>query len=337
MDIIKFKEQTRETIQLNAKIDIAFVIMNALAAIIATYGLLANSPAVVIGAMIVATLYSPILGLALSVVENDKKLLNDALKSIVLGSILVFSVAFLIGLIHQDIPITPEIMARTSPNFIDLMIALAGGAAGAYATISPRLSTSFVGVAIATALVPPLCAASILLSKGEILLAQGALLLTLTNILAIQFISSIVLWVNGFHGFSAWQDTSLLAVIKRNFVSVILLIMISGALVINFQTIVKKQLVESKVRRIITQELSHSDGMNVVKISLEEANKSWLVKIVLRAPVKPQKTVVQQLESRLADSGIQRSIEVRIRYIHIDVIDRNGDISDFGLPDLANF
>jgi hypothetical protein len=74
-----------------------------------------------------------------------------------------------------DIPITSEIMTRTAPNFLDLMIALAGGVAGAYATVSFRLSLALVGVAIATALVPPLASAGILLARGEISLALGAL------------------------------------------------------------------------------------------------------------------------------------------------------------------
>lgn len=81
---------------------------------------------------------------------------------------MVIVTAFTIGLLHRDIPITHEILARTAPNLIDLMVALAGGAAGAYASVSPRLSVALVGVAIATALVPPLASAIILFAHGEI-------------------------------------------------------------------------------------------------------------------------------------------------------------------------
>jgi uncharacterized membrane protein len=73
----------------------------------------------------------------------------------------------IIGTIHKDIPITNEIMARTAPNVLDLMVVLAGGAAVAYATVSLRLSVAFIGVAMATALVPPLAVAGILFARGR--------------------------------------------------------------------------------------------------------------------------------------------------------------------------
>ena len=88
-------------------------------------------------------------------------------------------------------------LERTSPNFFELMIALAGGAAGAYASISPRLSVAFVGVAIATALVPPLASCGLLLARGDFDLAEGAFLLAVMNIVAIQSRASFVMWVSG--------------------------------------------------------------------------------------------------------------------------------------------
>ena len=172
--------------------------MNVLAATMASYGLFANSPAVVISAMVVAMLLGPIVGVSLALVDIDMKFLLKSLTSLLVGVIGVMITAFVVGTVHKDMPITNEIMARTAPNLLDLMVALAGGAAGAYATVSPRLSIAFVGVAIATALVPPLSAASILFARGEIDLAFGALLLTFTNMVAIQFAASVVLWLSGF-------------------------------------------------------------------------------------------------------------------------------------------
>lgn len=71
---------------------------------------------------------------------------------------MIFSIGVVLGLINFNMPLTSEILSRTQPTVIDLMIALAGGAAGAFASISPRLSVAVVGVAVATALVPPLVA-----------------------------------------------------------------------------------------------------------------------------------------------------------------------------------
>ena len=172
----------------------AYIIMNILSTIMAYYGLFENSPAVVIGAMVVATLIGPFIGLALALVEGDHALLGRAALAEVVGAVVVYLAALIVGLLNRDIPITNEIMVRTAPNFFDLMIALAGGAAGAYALISPSLGLSMVGVAIATALAPPLSASALLMAGGEYALSGGAFLLFLGNLVAIEFAASIVLF-----------------------------------------------------------------------------------------------------------------------------------------------
>ena len=106
--------------------------------------------------MIVAMLLSPIFSLALGIINSDVKLIIQSLITLTVGLLVVFLIAAILGLIHRSSPITHEILTRTEPNFIDLMIALAGGCAGALSLIHKKLSTAFGGVAIATALVPPL-------------------------------------------------------------------------------------------------------------------------------------------------------------------------------------
>ncbi len=89
------------------------------------------------------------------------------------GILVILGTAFAVGILNAEIPATREMMARTAPNLFDLMIALGGGAAGAYASVSPRLSIAFVGVAIATALVPPLATRGIFLARGDFALSAG--------------------------------------------------------------------------------------------------------------------------------------------------------------------
>ena len=79
----------------------------------------------------------------------------------------MYVTAFILSLAHSEFPLTNEIYARTKPNLMDLMVALGGGAAGAYSMITPRLSLSVVGVAISTALVPPLSTSAICAARGE--------------------------------------------------------------------------------------------------------------------------------------------------------------------------
>ena len=176
----------RASIDANSQYDSSYVVMNGLATVVACYGLLENSPAVVIGAMIIAMLLGPIAGVSLGLVDRNNPLLRKALPTLLGGILVVYGTALLLGLIHRDVPLTDEIYARTTPNLMDLMIALGGGAAGAYSMISPRLSVAFVGVAIATALVPPLSSSAICLARGEYHLALGAFLLRLQISLAFR-------------------------------------------------------------------------------------------------------------------------------------------------------
>ena len=161
------RDEVRVSIDLGAQFNSAYVVMNGLAAVVACYGLFESSPAVVIGAMIIGMLLGPIAGVSLGLVDRNSALVRKALLTLLGGFLVVFAVAFLLGFIHRDIPLTDEIYARTAPNLMDLMIALGGGAAGAFSMISPRLNVAFVGVAIATALVPPISSSAICLARGE--------------------------------------------------------------------------------------------------------------------------------------------------------------------------
>ena len=194
------RDKVRANIDSNSRFDSAYIIMNGLATVVACYGLFENSAAVVIGAMIIAMLLGPIAGVSLGLVDRNNALVWKALPTLLGGFLVVYGTAFVLGLIHRDLSLTDEIYARTAPNLMDLLIALGGGAAGAFSMISPRLSVAFVGVAIATALVPPLSASAICLARGEYELALGALLLAFTNIVGIQVAGSVVMWLGGYRG-----------------------------------------------------------------------------------------------------------------------------------------
>ena len=130
---------------------------------------------------------------------------------------------------------TEEIYARTAPTPMDLMIALGGGAAGAFAMISPRLSVAFVGVAIATALVPPFASSAICLARGEFSLAFGAFLLAFTNIVAIQTTGSFVMWLGGFRGSPRAIHVS---EVKRNLLSAVLLAALAVVLAVQLRRMI---------------------------------------------------------------------------------------------------
>lgn len=186
--------------------DFSFFLLVVLSCVIATLGLLTDSAAVIIGAMLVAPLMSPIIGLGLASITGDSKLLRDAFYSLLLGALLAVLFSFVIArgnsglpfisLQPQDLP--GEVMARTRPSPIDLGIALAGGMAAAFAMAMPNISAALPGVAIATALMPPLCTVGIALALGRWTEAGGAFLLFVTNAVTIAFAATLVFFVLGF-------------------------------------------------------------------------------------------------------------------------------------------
>ena len=116
VDPLHQKEAICQSIRENAVFSVPYVTMNALATVVACYGLLQNSTAVVIGAMIIAMLLGPISGMALALISGDNGLLRKALLAEVGGVLVVLGVAFCIGKVHQEMPLTNEILARTSPT-----------------------------------------------------------------------------------------------------------------------------------------------------------------------------------------------------------------------------
>jgi uncharacterized hydrophobic protein (TIGR00271 family) len=183
-----------------------FFLLVLLSCVIATLGLLTNSVAVIIGAMLVAPLMSPIIGLGLASITGDSHLLGNAASALIRGAILAILISFLltwgnrflpfIGLQIQELP--GEVLARAHPSPIDLGVALAGGMAAAFALAMPNLSAALPGVAIATALMPPLCTIGIGLALPRWDIAGGATLLFLTNAITIAFAATLVFFALGF-------------------------------------------------------------------------------------------------------------------------------------------
>jgi uncharacterized hydrophobic protein (TIGR00271 family) len=199
------RTEAYRTVRRGARPDADFFVMIGLSATIAALGLLLNSPAVIIGAMLVAPLMSAIVGLGLGVVQGDLRLLRLAASGTLRGMLLAIAVSALVGLVGRltglivpgAIP-NAEILGRTNPSLIDLGIALASGAAGAYALCRRDVSASLPGVAIAAALVPPLAVVGIGLALGDGRIAGGSLLLFFTNLIAISAAGGLVFLGLGF-------------------------------------------------------------------------------------------------------------------------------------------
>ena len=177
-----------------------FSVLLVLAAVIASAGLIANSVASIIGAMIIAPLMGPIVGIALGIVTGLPKRTLQSLAVAAIGSVATILVGVAMGAwlaTSPDVPSNSEIVGRTSPTIIDLVVALAAGAAGAYAASNAKVADSLPGVAIAISLVPPLDTAGILLATGNPDAAAGAMLLFTTNFVSIVLAASVVFVLTG--------------------------------------------------------------------------------------------------------------------------------------------
>ena len=312
-------KQVRLNIQADALPSKTFFIMNALAAIIAGYGLLSDSTAVVIGAMLVAMMLGPISGIALALIDARWLLLRTALKTLVLGVIMIYAIGMIMGFIHFDLPMTNEILARTKPTAIDLMIALAGGAAGAFSAVSPRLSVAAVGVAVATALVPPLVASGILLAHGQFQNSANAFLLAFTNMVAIQVSSSLVLWIAGFRRGSDEEVNSLWGFIKRNSISLIILLILAIYLSLNLMQSVQKQLYETQIKQQIGQNLNINNNV-IDTVQFDQRENFTIVRTSIRGDTPPTSSEIEKINTQLTKDRKGHPSYLQVRFIPVQII-----------------
>ncbi len=174
-----------------------FFLMTVLAVLMATLGLLLNNTAVIIGSMLIAPLLSPILSLSLGVVMADPKLILRSAYTV--GKAVLWSIPFaaVTALLFQSQAgltdtLNSEIISRTDPSFVNMVVAIVAGIAASFAMIKPQINASLPGVAIAVALIPPLAVTGIGLSRLQWTIMIDSFLLFLLNLLAIVFSSMVV-------------------------------------------------------------------------------------------------------------------------------------------------
>ncbi len=193
-----------------------YAFMTLMSAGIAILGLLISSPAVVIGAMLISPLMNPILGLGFALATFDFAEARRSLVAVTSGALLAVAFAWLIVTFSPLKAVTAEILSRTRPDLFDLLIALFAALAGTYAIIKGR-GSAIVGVAIATALMPPLAVVGYGLATRNAPVMGGALALFVTNFVTIALSGTIMARLYGFgRSLSArqsWLQTALLAVV----------------------------------------------------------------------------------------------------------------------------
>jgi uncharacterized hydrophobic protein (TIGR00341 family) len=185
----------------NDAVDIAMIVLSA---IVATIGLVRNSPAIIIGAMVIAPMLGPNVAQSFATTLGDFGLLAKSVRTNLIRIGLGFAFALVFGLLFRLDYTTNEITSRTVANLGDIVLAFASGTAAAL-SISSGVSTSLIGVMVAVSLMPPLAAAGLLLGSGNIDGFSGAILLFFVNIVCINLASIITFRLQGIEPRSWWE------------------------------------------------------------------------------------------------------------------------------------
>ncbi len=243
-----------------------FYILVAVSTLIAAYGLLSNSAAVIIGAMLVAPLMGPIFGIALALISGDNKLLKASLTAEAIGVALSVAIGAIIGFLPYNLGTTAEMLARTTPTMYDLAIAFASGIAGAYASVQPKINAALPGVAISVALVPPLGTCGLFLAAGSYELAWGALMLFLANFFAIQLAAAGVYAVYDMGAVHHEGSSKPLDVALRFLPSALAVVIIGFFMFNTLVRLLNERTFQKNLAAVLTKEISYVTGGHLDQI-----------------------------------------------------------------------
>lgn len=243
-----------------------YLFMTAMSAGIAVIGLLQSSTAVVIGAMLLSPLMGPIMGLGFALAITDYQWLKQSTLSLFWGSLMAVLLCSVIVFFSPITTITPEIAARTQPNLFDLLVALFSGLAGAYAMIRGR-ANAIVGVAIATALMPPLAVVGFGLATFNWTVFSGALLLYVTNLVTIALTAWGLAKLYGFRGSLSQRQSQF-----QNTVIILVFFALALPLGLSLRTIAWEANAQRIVREEITQEFDNIGRLSELDIAFAETS-----------------------------------------------------------------
>ena len=261
-----------QTLSIDASWNLNYIVFTISACLIATFGLISNSTAVIIGAMLVAPLMLPLRSLAFGALEGDFKLFRKALLSIIGATILALFLSWLTGTLVRIPEFGSEVLSRTQPNLVDLGIAVTAGAISGFAKVRKGVSDALAGTAIAVALMPPLCVVGLSLSQGELSFGKGAFLLYVTNLLGITLACMVVFIIAGYAEISHALGWTL-------GLTAILVIPLGAS----FLQLVKQEQLEAEIiKKLVNETITVGEGVDNTRIKVDWTKNPPLVYIILQ-------------------------------------------------------
>ena len=275
-----------------------FAALMILATTIAAFGLLADSGAVVIGAMLVAPLMTPLIGGGLAVVQGNWPLWRRSQKAVLLGFFSALVIGLLIGWGARGLGfgLTGELAARGEPTLLDLGIAFVSGIAASYCLARPKLSGALAGVAIAAALVPPIATVGICLSLGETDTSRGAGLLFGTNVVAIVLGAAVNFYLAGIRGKAAS------GVWARRLV--IILALVCAGISVPLTSVLVGKVTEPRLLERSFGEVARDGGYRLLKLRRSHSKGDLLIELDLAGPAPPDVSMLQELR-KTAGQGVR--------------------------------
>lgn len=311
------RESLVAEIKASSRPDFDYLLLVILSCSIATLGLITNSAAVIIGAMLLAPLMSPIIGIGLALITGDEKLVRTSALALLIGSALAVFLSYIMTLVNRLLPfvvlqvLPGEVLARTRPSPIDLLIALAGGLAAAYALTRPNLSAALPGVAIATALMPPLCTIGIGMALNRWDVAGGATLLFVTNAITIAFASALIFFLRGFGGkVKKIENKVPHSLIITLSLVIVLLVPLSLISVKFFRDATENRL----INLVVSQQINNLDSAQLVGISVVHEDNGLDMVVTIRTSKALSYEQVVELQKEIV-AGLDQPVSLKVEQV----------------------
>lgn len=331
-------------IRRGARPNIDYYMLISLAAMIAALGLIANSAAVVIGAMLVAPLMSPIIGSGLAIVLGDARFLRRSIGAVLQGALMAIVVGIVAEFLAINMPLSNEILVRTQPSLLDLAIALFSGLAAAYALCRSDAAGALPGVAIAAALVPPLATVGItftravtnILDKGgleasqayrisQLRLPLGSLLLFTTNFVAISFAAALMFLILGYRPAAARKERKRTQT-RAIRASILLLVLVSFLLAFTTYQLAQEQRQLARIREVTEKQVyelagGELDDMEIVTFEDGFLALDLVVRTANAIPYYVVKDLQESIGGILSGEGIIEEIALTMSVIRVTELD----------------
>lgn len=296
-----------------AELSGSYLSLLLLASLVALLGLLTNSVAVVIGAMLISPLMGPILSFGLAFTIGDLALARRGLRAIAVSVGLTIAVTTLVTLVSPLKEPTAEILARVRPNIYDLFVAVLAGTAGAIALCTKKnYMITATGVAVATAVIPPLSVAGFGLGSGRPLLGLGGFLLFFTNFVAIVLASDLVFFLFNFRSSMVLEERY--PARKRLMILGSILTLISIPLVYTLVTDLRKMKLTKRVERVLKKHLDREARSRVTGFAVKEVGDGVGVSVTVNTVRPFEKKAEAEIERELGEQ-LRRKADLNLEQV----------------------